>query len=72
MHVHEPVHRPAPWSETRANVKRKWTFPFVALEWFWEWFAYRLGNWKFFHVANYLRSFGIIVAVLFYFSESGV
>ena len=71
MHVHEPVHRPAPWSGTRANVKRKWTLPFVALEWFWEWFAYRLGNWKFLHVVNYLRSFGIIVAVLFYFSESG-
>ncbi|HEY6127830.1 MAG TPA: pentapeptide repeat-containing protein [Candidatus Acidoferrum sp.] len=30
-----------------------------------------MSNWKFLHVVNYLRSFGIIVAVIFYFSESG-
>ena len=71
MHLHNPVHRPEPWADTRAGVKRKWTIPFVALEWFWEWLAYRLSNWNFLHVVNYLRSFGIIVAVLFYFSESG-
>jgi hypothetical protein len=71
MHLQQPVHRPDPWPETRASVKRKWTIPFVALEWFWEWLAYRLSNWNFLHVVNYLRSFGIIVAVLFYFSESG-
>lgn len=71
VHLHQPVHRPEPWAETRASVRRKWTMPFVALEWFWEWLAYRLSNWNFLHVVNYLRSFGIIVAVAFYFSESG-
>jgi hypothetical protein len=71
MHLHEPAHRPAPWSEIRPTIKSKWTIPFVALEWFWEWLAYRLSNWNFLHVVNYLRSFGIIVAVAFYFSESG-
>src|SRR5205085_6989902 len=47
------------------------TTPFAALEWFWEWLAYFLSNWTFLHVLDYLRSFGIIVAVAFYFSESG-
>jgi hypothetical protein len=63
--------RPAPWSEVRTNVKRKWTTPFFALEWIFEWFAYFLSNWTFLHVVNYLRTFGILVAVIFYFSESG-
>src|SRR6266436_692791 len=71
MELHEQRTRPAPWSEIRRNAKHNWALPFAALEWFWEWVAYRLGNWKFLHVVNYLRSFGIIVAVAFYFSESG-
>jgi hypothetical protein len=71
MELQEQRTRPAPWSETRRKAKHKWALPFAALEWFWEWLAYRLGNWKFLHVVNYLRSFGIIVAVAFYFSESG-
>src|SRR5258708_1174170 len=71
MELHEVRPRPAPWSEARRNVKHKWALPFAALEWCLEWLAYRLANWKFLHVVNYLRSFGIIVAVAFYFSESG-
>src|SRR5713226_7641755 len=71
MELHEVRPRPAPWSEARRNVKHKWALPFAALEWSLEWLAYRLSNWKFLHVVNYLRSFGIIVAVAFYFSESG-
>jgi len=71
MELHEVRPRPAPWSDARQNVKHKWALPFAALEWSLEWLAYRLSNWKFLHVVNYLRSFGIIVAVAFYFSESG-
>src|SRR4029077_4726605 len=71
MELHEVRPRPAPWSDARQNVNHKWALPFAALEWSLEWLAYRLSNWKFLHVVNYLRSFGIIVAVIFYFSESG-
>jgi hypothetical protein len=63
--------RPAPWAHTRAEIKHKWTTPFFAFEWVFEWFAYFLSNWTFLHVVNYLRTFGILVAVIFYFSESG-
>ena len=63
--------RPAPWALTKSGIKHKWTTPFFALEWVFEWFAYFLSNWRFLHVVNYLRTFGILVAVIFYFSESG-
>src|SRR5216683_7223429 len=71
MDLHEVRSRPAPWSEARRSVKHKLALPFAALEWSLEWLAYRLSNWKFLHVVNYLRTFGILVAVIFYFSESG-
>jgi Pentapeptide repeats (8 copies) len=45
--------------------------PFFATEWLCGWLAYYLSNWTFLQVIDYLRSFGIIVAVIFYFSESG-
>ena len=45
--------------------------PFSAFEWFWEWIAFVLSNWSFLEVLEYLGSFGILIAVIFYFSESG-
>ena len=57
--------------QSRPNIKHKWATPFFALEYLFEWFAYFLSNWTFLHVVNYLRTFGILVAVIFYFSESG-
>jgi Pentapeptide repeats (8 copies) len=63
--------RPAPWAHSKAEIKHKWATPFFALEYVFEWFAFFLSNWTFLHVVNYLRTFGILVAVIFYFSESG-
>jgi hypothetical protein len=45
--------------------------PFFAMEWGWEWVAYFLSNWKFLEVLEYRGSLSVLVAVLFYFSESG-
>jgi uncharacterized protein YjbI with pentapeptide repeats len=36
-----------------------------------DWCAYLLNNWTFLEVLEYLSSFGVLVAVLFYFAESG-
>jgi len=63
--------RPLSWEEIHKGPTRTWALPFVALEWGWEWLAYWLSRWHFLQVANYLRSFGIIVVVAFYFAESG-
>src|SRR4029077_12039906 len=45
--------------------------PFVAVEWLCEWVAFALSNWTFLEILEYLGSFSVLVAVIFYFSESG-
>ena len=71
MRLHLRTKRPTPWSESKKTIKHRWTTPFWALEWLWEWAAYCLSNWTFLQVLDYIRGFGVIVAVIFYFSESG-
>jgi Pentapeptide repeats (8 copies) len=71
MNLNERSRRPLSWTETKKVLKRRWATPFYAFEWILEWIAFYLSNWKFLHVVNYLRTFGILVAVAFYFSESG-
>jgi uncharacterized protein YjbI with pentapeptide repeats len=43
----------------------------VAIEWAFDWLAFLLSRWSFLEVLDYLGSFSILVAVVFYFSESG-
>src|ERR1700757_2157916 len=63
--------RPLPWSIRRQTIRHAWTVPLWGFEWFWEWVAYVLGNWSFLEVLEYLGSFSVLIAVIFYFSESG-
>jgi hypothetical protein len=71
MIVHTRRERPAPWPIRRQSAARPWLAPFVALEWMWEWLAFVLSNWSFLEVLEYLGTFSVLVAVIFYFSESG-
>ena len=52
-------------------MKRRWLLPFIAFEWIWDWTAYLLSCWSFLEVLDYLGRFSILVAVIFYFTESG-
>src|SRR6516162_3251245 len=45
--------------------------PLLAIEWPFAWTAYALSRWSFLEVLEYLGSFSVLVAVIFYFSESG-
>ena len=45
--------------------------PFLAMEWPFQWLAFFLGNWAFLEILEYLGSFSVLIAVIFYFSESG-
>jgi Pentapeptide repeats (8 copies) len=63
--------RPDEWGERRAKVGHRWAVPFVWVEHKMEWVAYVLGNWAFLETLEYLGSFGVLIAVIFYFSESG-
>ena len=71
MIVRERRTRPAPWNVRRQSSAHTWTLPFIALEWICEWVAFALSNWTFLEVLEYLGSFSVLVAVIFYFSESG-
>lgn len=71
MRIHIRKERPAAWSERKQDTKHAWLVPFVALEWWWEWIAYALSNWTFLEVLDYLETFSVLIAVIFYFSESG-
>src|SRR5436305_12022144 len=63
--------RPEAWAIRRQQVNAGWAVLLWAVEWFWEWAAYILSNWSFLEVLEYLSSFGVLIAVIFYFSESG-
>ena len=71
MISHRMSKRPVPWDTLRAGLKHRWTLPFRAFEWLWEWVAYGLSRWSFLEVLEYLGTFSVLVGVIFYFSESG-
>jgi hypothetical protein len=71
MILHGVRERPASWDSLTTRLKRRWLIPFIAFEWIWDWVAYLLSRWSFLEVLDYLGRFSILVAVIFYFSESG-
>lgn len=68
---HGDRERPEPWAQRRSNVKHSWLRPFVYCGYVTEWLAYVLNHWTFLEILEYLGSFGVLVAVIFYFAESG-
>src|ERR1039457_442702 len=71
MIMHTPRSRPAPWKVRKQRTPHRWLIPFVALEWIFEGAAFALSNWSFLEVLEYLGTFSVLIAVTFYFSESG-
>ncbi len=71
MILHQLRKRPEPWQAQRAGLKHAWLLPLLAIDWIFEWLAFLLSRWSFLEVLDYLGSFSILVAVIFYFSESG-
>lgn len=71
MRMHMRRERPEAWGERRAKMRHGWTLPFVCIEHGMDWVAYVLSNWAFLEVLEYLGSFGVLIAVIFYFAEAG-
>jgi hypothetical protein len=71
MLVREERKRPPTWQACKEGVRRRWTLPFHAIEWGFDWMAYVLSQWAFLEVLEYLGIFSVLVAVIFYFAESG-
>jgi hypothetical protein len=62
--------RPKRWTDFVAD-KPAWLMPVLVIEWPFAWVAYALSRWSFLDVLEYLGSFSVLIAVIFYFSESG-
>ncbi len=71
MILHAPRKRPEPWRERRAAANSVGMVVLLAIEHPFDWLAYVLSRWSFLEVLEYLGSFSILIAVIFYFSESG-
>src|SRR5690242_5860315 len=71
MPLREPRKRPDPWKTYAGRYRPRWTLGFHALEWGLQWTAYYLSRWAFLEVLEYLGVFSVLIAVIFYFSESG-
>jgi len=71
MITHQPRKRPEPWKVRKQSTALKGLLPFVALEWGLEWVAFALSNWTLLEVLEYLGTFSVLVAVIFYFAEWG-
>jgi Pentapeptide repeats (9 copies) len=69
--LYERRERPRSWREWRGEVRHDWAVPFAGLEYGMEWVVYALSNWRFLELLEYLGRFGVLVAVVFYFAESG-
>ncbi len=71
MLVRENRYKPANWREHLHSAPARWALPFHALEWTLQWVAYFLSRWALLEVLEYLGSLSVLVAVIFYFAESG-
>jgi len=69
--MHTTRERPEEWKKKREQIRHSWAVPLVWLEHRLEWVAYGLSRWSFLEVLRYLERFGVLVAVIFYFAESG-
>src|SRR5215510_12342840 len=63
--------RPRPWSEQKSSMRHPWMVLLLIIEWPFQWIAFLLGNWAFLEILEYLGSFSVLVAVFFYFHDSG-
>jgi len=70
MIIHQSRPKPEPWSSVRTRAKG-WVIPFLATEHACDWAVYWLSHWSFLETLEYLSSLSILIAVIFYFAESG-
>ncbi len=55
----------------RQRAALRWLVPFYAIDWSFAWAAHLLSKWALLEVLEYLGTFSILIAVIFYFAESG-
>jgi len=58
------------WRERKKTIKHKWLTPFIFAEWLCEWVSYLIGRWAFLRILGHAGRLTILIAVIFYFTES--
>jgi hypothetical protein len=71
MIIHEARKRPEAWGAYRRRIALPLLTPLYALDWLFAWLAHYLSRWVLLEVLEYLGTFSILIAVIFYFAESG-
>ena len=71
MRIRELSERPRPWPEERQAALSAWTIPFRRFNWWLAWVSYALSHWALLDVLEHLGTFSVLVAVIFYFADSG-
>jgi hypothetical protein len=71
MIIHEERKRPEAWKAYRKRIAPPLLAPFYAIDWLFAWLAHYLSRWVLLEVLEYLGTFSILIAVIFYFAESG-
>jgi uncharacterized protein YjbI with pentapeptide repeats len=66
----QPRPRPDPWLKFKDRIRHRRLTPFFWLEWIFEWLAHAFSNWVFLEVLEYLGTFSVLVAVIFYFADA--
>jgi len=70
-YVYKHRRPPEPWHEFCHRAGHPVLLPFFALEYAFEWTSYGLSRWSFLEVLDYAGTFSILIAVIFYFAETG-
>ncbi len=63
--------RPEPWAEFRRKAFHPIFVPLLYCEWIFQWCAFLLSRWSLLEVLEYAGRFSILIAVIFYFAETG-
>ena len=63
--------RPRPWIEERQAASSPWSIPFRRINWSLAWVSWALSHWALLDVLEHLETFSVLVAVVFYFADSG-
>jgi hypothetical protein len=65
------VDRPNSWSEERRSISAPWVVPFRKFNWWLAWVSWALDHWALLDVLEHLGTFSVLIAVVFYFADSG-
>jgi hypothetical protein len=68
IHVKE---RPLPWREECQIPAPLWSVPFRRINWCFAWVSWALSHWALLDVLEHLGTFSVLIAVVFYFADSG-